>query len=102
MTNSFEEETVEFSSKREQELYAMAVLGERARDFFNSEAGRYVVGCAAQEIEFAANELLKTPSWNKRKIQRLQLKAKAAEAGIKWLREAVSAGEYAHNQLLDD
>ncbi|MDT8364298.1 MAG: hypothetical protein RQ714_06585 [Nitrosomonas sp.] len=98
--NSFEEISIEFASKKEEELYAFAMVGERARDFFTSEIGRYIIGRAADEIEEVKEQLLKTPTWNKRKINRLQQQAKAAQAGIRWLQEAISEGDYAHEALL--
>ena len=87
--------TPAFLSQEEQALYAEAVLGKDAVDFLNSDLGRVLRGYAMQHIEEAKTALLTTPSWRKRKIQRLQFKAAVASQFLTFIKEAVVRGEVA-------
>lgn len=98
--NSFDEFTPQFANEEEEALFATAVLGENARRFMTTDVGVYVLARAAEQIAQAKNELLKTPSWRKRKITNLQNQAKIAQNTIMWLNELLDDAEIAHDRLL--
>jgi len=53
-------------------LFVEATLGREAVEFFRSDIGRYMVGCAQQEYALASAKLKKVAWWRKRRIQELQ------------------------------
>lgn len=83
-------------------LFAEAVLGEDAADFFHTELGKYIIGCAVQERHEALESLSSVPWWNSRKIRLLQNKAWRAEELVSWLNDLVVRGEAAKTILKED
>lgn len=81
-------------------LVAEVDLGNQAREFLASDLGRYLVGCAHQEIAEAHEALARTSPWRRRRIQELQNKIWRAEQFCFWLRDAVVSGHRA-GQALD-
>ena len=97
-----EAQQLQFLDERERLYFAQAELGERVIEWLNSPVGKYVRGCAAQEIEEIRDALEKcNPNsiFGRRKIRRLQDDAKAARLVLQWLTEAIQEGENAYQQL---
>ena len=80
-------------------LFAQADLGEQARDFLKTDIGRYLTGCAEQQINDCSRELLKVLPSNTDKIQLLQNKAQTASNFIAWVQEAIDMGDAALQQV---
>jgi len=76
-------------------LVAEVDLGQQAREFAESELGRYVVGCAHQEIADAHRALKTCAAWRRRRIQELQNRIWRAESLLLWLRDLIEAGRSA-------
>jgi hypothetical protein len=75
------------------ELIAEAELGDEARKFLDGDLGKWLVGCAEQEVQ-AAQEALETADPNNEKaIRDLQNKAWRGRRFKEWLAELVSRGE---------
>ena len=96
-----DDENLEFSDQEEKLLFSQAKLGVEAQRFFDSDLGRYVRGCAAQEIREAQDAMLKVSPWRHRKIQQHQIKAASCRQAISWLGEVIAAGDQAHFELLN-
>ena len=93
---------VEFVDLQEREYFARAKLGLDVYDFLRSPVGRYLHGCAKQEIETLRDELEKSNPdsiFGRRKVRRLQTEAKAARMFMRWLAEAIQDGDFASRQL---
>ena len=93
---------VQFVDKAEQQYFAQAKIGNDVYDFLHSPVGRYLHGCAKQEVEELRDALEKcNPDtfWGRRKIRRLQVKAKAARYFMTWCAEAIQVGEFSYRQL---
>jgi hypothetical protein len=93
---------IQFIDQREREYFSQAKLGQDVIDFMHSDVGRYLHGCAKQEVEAHRDALEKcNPDtiWGRRKIRRLQGKADAARNFMTWCAEAITAGEMAYHQL---
>lgn len=82
-------------------LYAEGVLGRDAIEFFRSELGQYMIGCAKQEYADAMYALKGTGAWRRRRIQELQNRVWRAENFVYWLKELIVRGKQAEN-LLDN
>ena len=92
----------EFNSPEEEELFGIAQLGQEAEAFRYSPIGRFVQGCAKQEIEEIAHKILKVSPlslFGRRKIKQLQIQAEARRLAIAWLLEAIHNGEAAYQQM---
>ena len=77
------------------ELIAEAELGEEAKNFIQGDLGRFLLGCANQEIEAAHEALEDVKPSEKEKIRELQNAVWRARSFTKWLVELVSRGENA-------
>lgn len=82
-------------------LVGEADLGNETAEWLRSAVGRYIVGCAKQEIAEAHELLAKTSPWRRRRIQELQNRVWRAESLLAWLRELLLGGHAAH-QALDE
>ena len=82
-------------------LFVEAALGRDAIDFFRSDIGRYLVGCAQQEYAIASAKLKNTAFWRKRRIQQLQNEIWRAEMFMVWLRDLIIRGKASEVQLED-
>lgn len=80
-------------------LVAEADLGRQAKEFLQSDIGRYLLGCAQQEHQAALDGLKKTSPWRRRRITELQNQAWRAESFMGWLRELVIKGRSAEGAL---
>lgn len=74
-------------------LFVEATLGREAIEFFRSDMGRYMVGCAQQEYAIASAKLKKVAWWRKRRIQELQNEIWRAEQFMVWLRDLIIRGK---------
>lgn len=90
---------VQFDNEEDMTLFAQAALGLKAKDFENSEFGRYVVGAAEQEIQEHAMALLDVDPDDIKTIRNHQLKAGAARLLLSLVSEAITGGDSAYQQL---
>ena len=78
-----------------QTLYAEAVLGKDAEDFFKSDIGRYVLA-ESKRISEENVLLLKDVSADAHQlIRELQFNIHCAEGAVKWLNDMILAGTQA-------
>ena len=82
-------------------MFVEATLGREAVDFFNSDMGRYLVGCAQQEYALASAKLKKVAFWRKRRIQELQNEIWRSEQFMVWLRDLIIRGKASEMTLED-
>ena len=82
-------------------LVAEADLGNEGIEWLHSNVGRYIVGCAQQEIADAHALLAKTSPWRRRRIQELQNRVWRAESLLAWLRELLLGGRVAQQALIE-
>jgi hypothetical protein len=80
-------------------LFAEAALGRDAREFFDTDLGRYMVGCAQQEYAAAMAKLKTVAWWRRRRIVQLQNEAWRAEQFMVWLRDLIIKGTGAEMAL---
>ena len=95
-------EGVQFIDDKERQYFAQADLGQHTIDWLRGPVGRYVHGCARQEIEELrdALEACNPDSlFGRRKLRRLQKKAQAARYFVRWVTEVIQEGENAYQQL---
>lgn len=82
-------------------FFAEAAIGRDAREFFGSDLGRYLVGCAQQEYADAMSKLKRVAWWRRNRIMELQNKAWRAESFMVWLRDLIIKGKAAELALED-
>ena len=82
-------------------LFAEAAIGRDAMEFFHSDLGRYLVGCAQQEYQEAMTKLKGTPWWMFWRVNALQNQAWRAEKFMVWLRDLILSGTKANLELAD-
>lgn len=82
-------------------FFVEAALGRDAREFMDSDLGRYMVGCAQQEYAIAMTKLKTVAWWRRRKILQLQNEAWRAESFMVWLRDLIIRGKAAELALED-
>lgn len=82
-------------------LVAEADLGNQTIEWLRSELGRYIVGCAHQEIADAQAQLATTLPWRRRRIQELQNRVWRARTLLSWLRELLLSGHQATRILTE-
>ena len=75
------------------ELIAEAELGEEARKFLAGDLGKWMIGCAEQEVQAAMEALETADPDNAKVIRDLQNKAWRGRRFSEWLAELVSRGE---------
>lgn len=80
-------------------LFAEAALGRDAIEFFRSDIGRYLIGCAQHEHVTALAKLKRVAWWRRRRIQQLQNEAWRAEQFMVWLRDLIVQGKAAEMAL---
>ncbi len=83
-------------------LVAEADLANETVEWLRSAVGRYIVGCAHQEIMDAQELLAGTSPWRRRRIQELQNRIWRAQSLLSWLRELLLAGHVANRTLLEN
>ena len=80
-------------------LVAEVDLGEQAKAFLQGDLGKYILGCASQEILEAQEALALVLPWRRRRIQELQNRIWRAKSLLSWLRDLLSAGRTAESAL---
>lgn len=80
-------------------FFTEASIGREAKEFFHSDLGRYMVGCAQQEYSIASAKLKTTHFWRWRRIVQLQNEMWRAEQFMVWLRDLIIRGKAAENAL---
>jgi hypothetical protein len=80
-------------------FYAEAMLGRDAKDFFTSELGRYMLGCAKQDMESAYEKLKTVSPWRRNRIRDLQNEVRVAEQFILYIRDLILRGKAAELAL---
>lgn len=95
------QELIERLDPASRTFFAEAALGRDAREFFESNIGRYMVGCAQQEYADAMSKLKRVAWWRRRRIVELQNQAWRAESFMVWLRDLVIKGKAAELALED-
>ena len=79
-------------------LYAEAILGKDAEEFWISELGQYIINRSKEETDVIINEL-KTAK--PRELKALQDRWEIAEKALIWLNDAIRAGTQAIETLED-
>ena len=80
-------------------LAAELDLGIQAREFIASDIGRYMIGCAQQEIAEVNDKLGKVSCWRRRRIQELQNQRWRAEQFLLWLRDLLISAQTAKSAM---
>lgn len=80
-------------------LIAEIDLGVQAREFVNSDLGRYIIGCAQQEIADAQDKLERISPWRRRRIQEVQNQAWRARTLLAWIRSLLVSGKAAEDAI---
>lgn len=96
---------IAFADERERMLLAEATVGQEAIDFLNTGIGRYLHGCAKQQIAectAALADVNPDTYFGRRKIKRLQAELAQARMFSRWLAEAIQAGQLAEKELLGE
>lgn len=91
-----------FIDQAEATYFAQAQLGDDVRAFLTSPVGKYLHGCAKQELEAvrdAMEDFNPNSFWGRRKLRKLQIRAKAARMFMAWCAEAITQGEMSYQQL---
>lgn len=83
-------------------LFAEAILGRDAEEFFNTDIGRYLIGRCDQEIDEAQELLSRVSPWRRRRIQDLQNQIYRAKSLKDWVAELISNGKAAEALLEEE
>jgi hypothetical protein len=95
------QELIESLSPETRTLAMEAALARDVRDFAQSDVGRYMVGCAKQDIENTYTKLVACAPWRWRRIQQLQNEIRVAEMFLSYLRDLILRGKSAENIMHD-
>ena len=71
----------------------LAVFGKQVEDFFETDIGNYILKRAQAEIDNATRDLRDVDPTDTRSVMKAQLNLKVAESVIKWLGDAIVAGQ---------
>ncbi len=82
-----------------QVLLAEVELGLDAQQFLGSKLGRYLVGCAQQEVKQAFVDFKAADPEDKKAITALQNRIWVAERFQQWIAEAIGNGTNAEHQI---
>lgn len=80
-----------------EELIAAAEIGEKAREFLESDLGKVLIGLADQEVQLAQELLGDVDPTDDKKIRDLQNQVKVGKWFSQWLTDLVTDGEQAIN-----
>lgn len=80
-------------------LVAEADLGVQAKEFAQSDIGKFMVGAAQQEIAEAQEHLSKVYPWRRRKIQDLQNRIWRSKFFLSLLCELLMSGRVAQGAI---
>lgn len=93
------QEMLDQLSPESRTLFAEASIGRQAKEFFHSDIGRYMIGCAQQEYAEASASLKDVPWYRPFKITELQNRMWRAENFMAWLRDLIIQGTAAESSL---
>jgi hypothetical protein len=82
-------------------FFAEAALGRDAREFAASDLGRYMIGCAKQDVADAQEKLARVSPWRRHRIQQLQNEIRVAEQFLGYIRDLIIRGKAAELTLED-
>ena len=80
-------------------MFAEAELGQQAQDFFTSDLGKYMIGCAKQDLEDAHIKLALTLPFRWRRIQALQNDIRISKMFLLYMRDLIIRGKAAEIQM---
>ena len=84
------------------ELINVAIIGKDAEEFLSSEIGRYMLECAANQVDDAVCKLKKANPLDTELIITLQNEIYRAESFGAWISDLVIAGNQAIQQIDGD
>lgn len=84
------------------DLVKVAIIGKDSEEFLSSELGRYMIECAANQVDDAVDKLKKANPMDSELIMELQNQIYRAESFGGWLRDLVIAGNQAIQQIDGD
>ena len=82
-------------------FFAEAALGRDAREFAASDLGRYMIGCAKQDVADAQEKLTRCLPFRWKRIQQLQNEIRVAEQFLSYIRDLIIRGKAAELTLED-
>ncbi len=82
--------------------YAEVLLKEDVDKFFNSDLGKYVLGCSKQEVDSLIDEFKKLSPYEYDKVVEIHKKINHAEGAITWLKQALNNGAMALSELEEE
>jgi hypothetical protein len=82
-------------------LIIEADLGQQAKEFFASPLGKYILGCASQEIMEAQMALAEVNWWNIWGVKQQQNRIWRARSLIAWVGDLVRSGRSAEHALAE-
>lgn len=80
-------------------MIAEADLGQQAAEFFGTDLGRYMIGCAKQDLEDAHQKLAETLPFRWRRIQALQNEIRLPKMFLLYMRDLIIRGKAAEKSL---
>ena len=95
---------LDFINEQEQQFFAEAVIGLKAREFLTSEIGQFLHGCAKAEYAECRDKMFDLDPYTakgKQKYLKLKADAWAASHFMTWCVEAMNRGDEAEVMLND-
>lgn len=74
------------------DVEAEIVMGEEAARFMDSPIGRYVMGCAEQEIKLASRELIDADIKDEKAMRAIQLRMALGAKFEDWIVDLINRG----------
>lgn len=93
---------IDFLDEQERLYFSQAKLGVETEQFLKSDVGRFLHGCALQELAEVKDKLLNcnpNRAKGRREIRELQNRAQQAKRFMRWCAEAIESGRVAEYQL---
>jgi hypothetical protein len=82
-------------------LMETAILGEQADLFIKSDVGQYLLARSEEKSRICYEALKKVSPWRTRRIRDLQNEIWKCESFHLWLRQAITEGHSAREEILD-
>jgi hypothetical protein len=82
-------------------LRGLISFGQEVEAFMKSPIGRYIVACAARDIEQARDEFQNVDPHDTKAIVAAQIRAKVPAAVMAWLGHAVQSGQIAATNAIN-
>jgi hypothetical protein len=80
-------------------LFGQARLGQEAEEFLTGNLGKHLQERAERDIEQAYMALSECDPFDSARVAHLQLKIRAARAGVQWIAETINQGRVAEQSL---